>query len=365
MRRLPNISSCSIRVNVFRYRESVVLYRGALAKEVEMGDARSRLRVEIDSTEALIVGIGFSLVHREALAKHSIIAEYSVGPDWLCFQDLVLLDKVAVEAAVAVAGYLRQQSGKPTIFSLQEQAGTLDLARRFSSQDATLLKILEEEQDSASARIADRWRLVQSMQDTVRKLNRELATLEEKYRALRDKGYEKRSYSEDTRYKQLPTTIQQKEYAIKDAVKPPKPLLLPLPASTDKAKEILFFAHMPRCFQSLSRMAMMVQQIFLPSKVKRSTQSSFVSDDELKEMLRKIKVDKPRNGRLWEEYHDKAGAVRCWKTTKVPKSLIKTFAVGKIPTKCTDVAPFSNDVMQYSGEGAGVWYPDGLSTMML
>jgi hypothetical protein len=338
-----------------------------LAEEDKLGDTRSRLRVEVDSTEILIVWIGFCLVHREAVRKHPIVDNYSVALDWQSLQHLVLLNKASIDAAVTVGTFLRERSSKPVIFCLADPSGTLDLALKFSQNDLTILELWGKEDAAAKSKKASNRELVKSMQEKVMQLERECAELKRESQFLEFKVYDSQWCSSEqstdrARRADLHGLILTAERSVRNARKPPDLLRLPLPADKDKATTILFFAYMPERLHVLSRLSMMAQQVLLPSKKKRSASFSIITQSDLISMENTIKCT--REGRKWQEYHHKNGPNFNW---GFPNRLdkVEIYAVGDVPTQSSQVSPFENDVMMYTQENHGVWHPDALKTVMM
>jgi hypothetical protein len=166
------------------------------------------------------------------------------------------------------------------------------------------------------------------------------------------------------RLSSLPHLIRLKEREIDSAKQAPRLLRLPLPATHAKAAGVLFFAHMPDLFQSLSRMSMMAQQVLLPSNAKLSSSFSIVTKPDMDNMVKRMTY-KPE-GCPWQSYHDDQSApdyqnaAHPWVPTKV-----EFFATGTVPDKNTAVSPYSSNVMHYKDENAGVWHPDELGTIMM
>ncbi len=65
----------------------------------------------------------------------TIISEYSSALNWKALRNLVLSDKLAVDAAMYVAAYLRKidkAATKSHVFSLHNEDATIDFARHYS-----------------------------------------------------------------------------------------------------------------------------------------------------------------------------------------------------------------------------------------
>jgi hypothetical protein len=76
----------------------------------------------------------YCLIHDAAQREHPLLADYGVTPDFCDLQHLVLRDRLASDAAHAVAAYLQQRE-RPgrSVFSLADSGrATFDFAKEFA-----------------------------------------------------------------------------------------------------------------------------------------------------------------------------------------------------------------------------------------
>ena len=308
-------------------------------------------RVELQSRELLVVWSMFCIMHKTTNLEYSAILDaYSVALEMADLQHLVLFSKLAVDAVLTVAKYLRARSLKgPPIFSLRVLDKTFDLARRFARQSSNIMQMWEEEQSAANTRREDRWQVVLGKQNEVKKLRCllhnqkiKLQNAEKELSGLTlPSGRTSTSSDEifnaaDKIVGSLKTQIMSTEQSIKSMTKPPPALLQPLPANEHEAMPILFFLQMPHHFQVLSRFSFMAQQLLRPRKSKIAHQTP---------ETRWISYYAEHNGK----YSPVTTCVELGSNNKLP-------SVEKLS---------GTDVMEYRSNIDGVWHPDSLLPCML
>ena len=112
-------------------------YRLTVASFLEKKPNFALMTVEIRSRELLVVWIA-ACIARSVIAKYdpiSIITEYSSAINWKDLRHLVLSDKLAVDASMHVAAYLRKSdivASQKQVFSLRSEDATMDFAKRYA-----------------------------------------------------------------------------------------------------------------------------------------------------------------------------------------------------------------------------------------
>ena len=126
-------------------------------------------KVEVQSRELLVVWAAFCMVHNSTMNEYRLLDKYGVAIHWSDLQCLVLFDKVAVDAALAIARYLRSSAAKgDPIFSHLAKDATFRLAGEFAQDSPQMQTTWVKESDAASTRKEARWQEVQEKQKRVR-----------------------------------------------------------------------------------------------------------------------------------------------------------------------------------------------------
>ncbi|CAM9452387.1 unnamed protein product [Ectocarpus fasciculatus] len=210
-------------------------YRSALDTFVGSHvDDCGRMLVELRSRETLVVWIAYVVIFAAARAQWPASMEgFGVSRRPGDVKHLVLSDKLAVEAGLKVADYLRHHThAGAAIFSLADNGNaTFMLAAEVGRESSTLLRHWEDEVAAAKKRRDAHWAKV-----TAKRACEETES---------DIAEEKR---------QLQKTAKV------------APVLQPLPEDQTAALRVLFFTHMPSEFRSLSNLSFQAQQILLPRK---------------------------------------------------------------------------------------------------
>ncbi|KAG2455049.1 hypothetical protein HYH02_000874 [Chlamydomonas schloesseri] len=346
-------------------------YRNSLHAFLRTAAAASAMECELRSRETLVAWAAFCLADELAGRQQALVLDYQPPLQFSDLWHLVLSDRLAVDALLAVAAYLhaRQRCAGPLLFSLRDDGkGTLAFAASFAAADSSLAGVLMRERADAAARVQAHWALVQQRQEELRKCERELAALKLEESALREErsglGAELAYWSYE--YKQLSARIRENADSqrrlntrINQLKVPPEAVLQPLPASDSLARQWLFFLHMPPLFRHLSRLGFLAQQLLLPRPL-----------DSRKPALAAIAQSvaaRPLDTAL-ATYYDARRAVRTYlpansqtqRSQEPDVAALKLSASGKPPDK---VGPSSLEL--YSSSSDGVWYPDALRPSML
>lgn len=143
------------------------------------------LSSELNSRELLVGWIIFSVVHANCLIGDPLLREYGVGLNWRCLSHLTLSDKVAIDAALQTATYLRKFSYtlKP-VFSLNANDATFELARRHALTSSALQTCWQNEKKQMNVKKAAHWKAVQEKKDDLYGLDDELECLENELNIL-------------------------------------------------------------------------------------------------------------------------------------------------------------------------------------
>ncbi|KAG2441635.1 hypothetical protein HXX76_003254 [Chlamydomonas incerta] len=316
-------------------------YRGALHAFLQTPAAQSAMRSELRSREVLVVWCAYCLAHDSLAQRHPLVREYGPALQFADLRHLVLSDRQAVDALLAVAAYLnakqQQQCRRRPLFSLRDGGrGTFDFAERFAAQDSRLQQILDSERADAETRVSAHWAVVQQQKRELDEARQQLAAWHAQ-QGLKEK---------------------QSEYATRISAleKPPAPVLQPLPTADGAARRWLFFLHMPPAFRCLSRLSFLAQQLLLPRPLDgRSPQLAAVHTA--------VSVQEPPTSVT--AYYNGRRAQRTYITSPTWPSggqdgSVLLYSAGDPPEKA---GPGSID--QYNSPSDGVWYPDSLTPSML
>ncbi len=310
----PSTAAASASLNLVEVKalEKVLdLYRVAVSQFLATPAAGAVMRAEQLSREVLVVWAAYCLTHAAA-GRMPLVLQYGVlgKRPWEELRHLVLGDREAVDAALAVAAYLQRaalRSGGRVLFSLEDGgAATVAFAREFASTSPRLVGILAQEEADAEARVRAHWAEVRRKQQLAAQYRQELQQLEGEGVCL--DAEQKRLQAElqalaaaqlaaicrrsrslalsdpatgdghrvKLRHQEQEThRLMQRNYAKQQAVKarlaeaetPPPAVIQPLPdpaTCRGDALAWLFFLHMPSLLRRLSRLSFLAQQMLLP-----------------------------------------------------------------------------------------------------
>jgi hypothetical protein len=351
------------------YRQSAAALRSSTV-------AAALMAVELASRELLVVWVAFCISHSVTKTGEPLLKDYAVALRWQDLQHVVLSEKLAVDAALSVAEYLRangMHNNKSPVFSLRAKDATIDLATRHSMASISTQGVWRTETAAANQRRTQHWNEVQTKKQMLVRLDQELAVLTNSLRienrALAQLepplgyGWGKRrtiptSIENDNQYREVQSAIfslelqiNSKTAVIKSAEKPPPPILQPLPQQEPNAMPVLFFLQMPANFQVLSRLSFTAQQMLLPpSAVVRPPRS----EDEI-DVDEEIECDPPPVD--WRTYYLATSTARSHDAT-TPKVILGT--TGKVVSG--DWYP--KNVRSYHSMSDGVWHPDSMGTAL-
>ncbi|CAN0036131.1 unnamed protein product, partial [Scytosiphon promiscuus] len=277
--------------------ELVNIYRTVLGTFLESSGGGARMRVELRSRETLVVWTAYAVSF--AAARHQWPRSMTgfgvcLRPDDL--RHLVLSDKVATDAALKVADFLRAYTRpQRAIFTLADSGrATFNLAAAVAGQSSHIRSIWENEVIAAERRRDGHWAKVKSLQETRAGIRVGILTAEGNLVAhqaalqwknhLRDMSQARyRNGSEEDRKRggtDLCTMgmaeaerrcefINMEIAAFKQRLRETatvSPVLQPFPAAETAALQVLFFLHMPQVFRSLAHLSFEAQQVLLPQR---------------------------------------------------------------------------------------------------
>lgn len=104
----------------------VDMYRNVMEAFRQMDGVEGHMKVELRSREMLSVWIAYCVVHEADKAAIPLVGDYGVALQWKDLRHLVLADRKAWEAVLAVRAYLQQSDyliARP-LFSLRSQTAT-------------------------------------------------------------------------------------------------------------------------------------------------------------------------------------------------------------------------------------------------
>jgi hypothetical protein len=279
-----------------------------------------------------------------------VLSQYGVALRWQDLQHLVLSDKQAVAAALAVAAYLQQQykPGKE-LFSLRDGgSATFLMAKQYAAADGRLQLLLAHEQQAAAERVNAHWRVVQEKQADARNIRPQLARAKEDYSRWCD-AYNAKPAGKDHYERGMRDAAYNKvknlELELEAAETPPPPVIQPLPAVPAAAGQWLFFLHMPEQLRVLSRATFLAQQLLLPRPLGEAG-SELVG-------LRESDFESS----IVRHYNSHQGGAYGVKSAR-------TGADGAVSLHSPDKPPKDSSIKlqhidSYSHESQGVWHPDG------
>ncbi|GLC49187.1 thioredoxin-disulfide reductase [Pleodorina starrii] len=317
------------------------------------------MQVELLSRELLVVWTGYCLMREAARREHPIVSRYGVFGSHHDLRHLVLSDRAAVDAALAVAAYLQRHAvvGRPLFSKLDDGGATMQMAGEFAQGCPRLVGIWAAECRDADDRVAAHWAEVQRKQALARKLRAELAELESEGRSLQSTlnqlryGYNSDVYEAQRRVDNNARQQQSKRSELAEAEKAPPAVMQPLPKDSGRALRWLFFLHMPPLFRHLSRASFLAQQMLLPRPMSKqvadaisvSYKADLTSYHNAQRHTRTYLPNGPNHRPNGEQ-----GAVKIWSRSAPPDP--------------TSVGPQKVD--SFTSPSDGVWYPDGLGPCM-
>ncbi|KAL4428607.1 hypothetical protein ABPG77_008919, partial [Micractinium sp. CCAP 211/92] len=351
--------------------EVVMEYFAVLHRFQASDCAAARMRVELRSRGLLVCWVALCAVHAAAALQHPMLLKYGVAVDWKDLKHLVLSDRPAVDAALAVASYLRRhaQPGRPAFSLADGGMATFDLARQFALADARLLQMWEEEAAAAAQRRDAHWAEIRRKQEEVARLRAQLkaqkrtrdselsdvSDAQDEYDSTLHSSYERRQAAlrrleeAQRRLASAQQDVASTKSLLSLNLKPPSPVIQPLPEHHGAAAPWLFFLHMPPVIRQLARLSFLAQQLLLPvtdavlSAIQVNSSKTSLCDHYNSCQKSNWLADTGRRGTNGEP-----ALVQLWSDGEVPRA-----DQVRLPT-----------VDNYSASSHGVWHPDNLPLRM-
>jgi hypothetical protein len=208
-------------------------------------DPPSRMGVEMLSRAVLVSWVAYCMLHAAASREHPILREYGVGLCWEDLRHLVLGDRAACNALVAVAAYLQHHTrpGRSVFTLCDDGQATFSMAEEYAQSSTQLVATWKEQQAAAEKRKDEHWQKVLEKKESS-------ATLQA--RLIRQKAAEKSAlhdyHHDDGEYSTYAAAQRARastETSLEHAQAPPSPVFQPLPRGHSSALRWLFFLYMP------------------------------------------------------------------------------------------------------------------------
>eukprot|EP00899_Mesostigma_viride_P028443 jgi/Mesvir1/8784/Mv02694-RA.1 len=375
------------------------------------GDAKdlvARMKVEARSQETLMVWVAFCVADARGCAEHPLLKEYGVALRWEGLRHLVLGDRLAVDAALAVGEYLRFRTIRlREVFTLRDaqqgwHAQTIGMAgemARRSGESRWMASLWQQELEDANKRVDGHWREVLRKQQLVRKLRAELAGLNlnleghrrkrkdaeeasaaasqrlnahtyssarcscsswghiagctwEKEREDRQASVDsarKRANSARTTEQSCQAEIAAKEKALAEAKRAPAPVYQPLPSDETKGMSLLFLMNMPELLRQVAQLAFTAQQMLLPYP--------WTDKDGRWDVA--TRIGQPSFTQQWHDYYNAKQVCEYHKPAVVRSGSTGMVLLGTRAWPPVQVGP--RDVEQCLHKSDGIWHPDSLA----
>eukprot|EP00899_Mesostigma_viride_P018047 jgi/Mesvir1/26243/Mv05721-RA.1 len=371
------------------------------------GESFARMQVEVRSRETLMVWVAFCVADARGCIEYPLLGVYGVALRWQDLGHLVLGDKLAVDAALAVGDYLRTRTipGREA-FSLRDahkgwKTNTMAMAAEMAEESSLsqhIASLWRVEQEDAERRVEGHWREVSRKKALVVKLRGELADLERELADLQSAHRRAKNahsaaqqrlqeYPSPGYYQCCPyhtnhqpgcawqserssrqaavnvaarevssahsaehgceSRVRAKKNELTEAKKSPACVLQPLPSDEAKAKPLLFLINMPEVLRQVAQLAFAAQEMLLPC---RRGNEGRGTDILVKEAPFALQWHEYYNGHQVCQYHVPAAA---------RNGSTGTVLLGSRQRPPTTTGPA--DVEQCFHRSDGIWHPDGLT----
>jgi hypothetical protein len=260
-------------------------YLAALQQLRSSSASNTSMQVELRSRGVLVTWVAYCLAWRATTRGQPVLAKYGVALQWHQLLHLALDDRLATDAALAVAAFLQERFMRSReAFSLRDGgAATFQLAEEFVAACPQLTAVLEQQQRDAATRVEAHWQEVLRKQKRAAELrteqndiNRKLSTERAKLDRLKlDHPSTWCSYSrryidssevvcQRSSISRLESQLISVESSLASTLEPPEHVIQPLPKDRRLASRCVFFLHMPQPLRSLARLSFLAQQLLLP-----------------------------------------------------------------------------------------------------
>ncbi len=339
-------------------------YRLTLHRFLGCEVSKAYMRVERRRRGVLVQWVAYCML-LQATRDHPVLGQYGSALSYADLQYLVLSDKLAVDAALAMAAYLRQQQQPAgSMFSLGDGGkATFAMAAEYVAGCQQLSAIVQQHQADAQARIEAHWAEVQRKQQQLPGLCRRLseaqasldrastrlAQLEIKY-----SDYGKKSKPQDL--KQLRVEVDsnlrpQVSFAarqVQQGEEPPAPVIQPLPKELVPARQWVFFLHMPPLLRRLARCGFLAQQLLLPLPADAATAQAIAAPSYPTSLAQHCNQRQATWGFSSPQHKATEGSVMLYSSSSVPYT--------------SSLGPSS--VESFESEADAVWWPDSMKPAM-
>ncbi|PRW58669.1 hypothetical protein C2E21_2704 [Chlorella sorokiniana] len=354
--------------------EVVEDYRTVLHAFQASPASHARMQADLRSRCLLVGWVALCLVHAAAGQRHPLLLEYEVGVSWQDLRHLVLSDKPAEGAMLAVAAYLRRHT-KPgkAVFSLADGGqATFELAARFSAQDHSMQAVWREEQAAAGQRADGHWAEVRWKQEKAAELRalfkqqrqaekeaQEAAwRAEDDFREAQRRWVERNHPEREAKYKawvaakdkskRASNAVATTDFELQCVLVPPAPVIQPLPKDASTAHAWLFFLYMPPLLRQLARLTFLAQQLLLPPVTDAVRAAIRLADEPRTSLVAHY------NSHQSSDYLPSAPGRR---GSDGSPALVLLQSGGDVPTPDKVRLP---SVDNYTSPQHGVWHPDAL-----
>ncbi|CAM9398568.1 unnamed protein product [Choristocarpus tenellus] len=297
------------------------------------------MRVKLQSRETLVVWVAYCLVFATSQETFSVLRHYGVGLRWKDLRHLVLNNKVAVDAALAVSTYLREHQKKDRgVFTLHDEGrATINMAERYARSDSKMCDIWEDEKRAAQERKDAHWANVLRKQELVRKHRQKVTELKSEVLVIEKQLEDSKEVQEEMSGFDKPYRGRCYRNRVGHT------------CNCWRCKQVqlvIFFLYMPDMLRNLSRISFTAQMMLLPlqdRKVQAAVQTGKFRTQWVSYYNEKQQSE--YNKPLFKPMKGSEGAVLLGSVESVPKhSTVKLSNVDK-----------------YCSSSDGIWHPDILA----
>ena len=317
-----------------------------------------RMLTNLRSNEIVAVWASYCLIFIEVQCRVPLLAAYGVPLDATDFKHLVLSEVNALVSMTTVCVFIRESARKQLpIFSLALPSPTFNFAHSYCTQSDVMLQKWRSEEASANLKRDNHWAEVKRKQELVRLLEKErrviecqLSSLESQKANINPKYV---NYNGSRRAKTSAYAAKTQEISnetlklennwrkLSEARKAPPPVVQGLPSAQKLAFHWLFFLYLPPDLNSLCRMGVMAQQLFVPKQ-----------DSQILQFMTSPQPTTALTASHYQTY-----------TSNTPsKNRIDVYSDGNVPQR-NQIGP--QLVMNCCVPSDGVWHPDAWNLRMM
>ena len=164
-------------------RDIVLQYRRIAVSFRIFPSGSALMRTELLSRELLVVWTATCFIHRETRHNERLLEDYVIPIDPRDIVHLVLSESLVIDATRQVAAYLRDnRRASRCVFSMLANDNTFEFARRCAEASPKIQEAWEVERAKANARAQEHSNTVVKKQEDLRRMDKELETLEDSLR---------------------------------------------------------------------------------------------------------------------------------------------------------------------------------------